>query len=82
VWSDASFIGINLYFYIAKIMETIVLLPENKEQLNAIKAFAKALKFKTEANHYNPEAVAKVRQGEEDYKNGKGVKIATADLWK
>lgn len=60
------------------------MLPENKEQLSAIKAFAKALKvkFKTENTHYNPEAVAKVRQGEEDYINGKGVKIATEDLWK
>ncbi len=65
-------------------METIIMLPENKEQLSAIKAFAKALKvkFKTENNHYSPDAVAKVRQGEEDYKNGKGVKIATEDLWK
>jgi|EndMetStandDraft_4_1072995.scaffolds.fasta_scaffold00485_18 hypothetical protein len=65
-------------------METIVMLPENKEQLSAIKAFAKAInvKFKTEKKHYNPEAVAKVRQGEEDYKKGKVVKIAIEDLWK
>ncbi len=60
------------------------MLPENKEQLSAIKAFAKALKvkFKTEKSYYNPDAVTKIRQGEEDYKNGKGVKIATGDLWK
>jgi len=65
-------------------METIVMLPENKEQLSAIKAFAKAInvKFKTEKNHYNREAVSKVRQGEEDYEKGKGVKIAIEDLWK
>ncbi|WP_299284591.1 DUF2683 family protein [uncultured Mucilaginibacter sp.] len=65
-------------------METIIMLPENKEQLSAIKAFAKALKvkFKTEKTYYSPDAVAKVRQGEEDYKNGKGVKIVTEDLWK
>lgn len=65
-------------------MESIIMLPKNKEQLSAIKAFAKALKvkFKTEKNYYNADAVAKVRQGEEDYRNGKGVKIATADLWK
>lgn len=65
-------------------METIIMLPENKEQLSAIKAFAKALKvkFKTEKNYYNANAIAKVHQGEEDYKNGKGIKIATADLWK
>jgi len=65
-------------------METIIMLPENKEQLSAIKAFAKALKvkFKTEKSYYNPEAVAKIRQGEEDYKNGKGVTIATENLWK
>lgn len=60
------------------------MLPENKEQLSAIKAFAKALKvkFKTEKSYYNPDAVIKIRQGEEDYKNGKGVTIATEDLWK
>lgn len=60
------------------------MLPENKEQLSAIKAFAKAInvKFKTEKNHYSPDAVAKVRQGEEDYKKGKGVKIEIENLWK
>lgn len=60
------------------------MLPENKEQLTAIKAFAKAIKvkFKTEKSTYSAEAIAKVRQGEEDYKNGKGVKIDIADLWK
>jgi len=65
-------------------METILMLPENKEQLSAIKAFANAInvKFETEKNHYNPEAVAKVYQGEEDYKKGKVVKIAIEDLWK
>ena len=66
-------------------METVVMLPENKEQLSAIKAFAKALKVKfvTEKTHYSAEAIAKVRQGEEDYMNGKGIKIPIpASLWK
>jgi hypothetical protein len=66
-------------------METLIVQPTTKEQLTAIKAFMKALKidFKVEnKSPYDPEFVKKILQGEEDYKNGKGVTIATADLWK
>lgn len=67
-------------------METVLIHPKNKEQLAAIKAFAKALKMefetKSEEVPYNPEFVRKIQQGREDVKNGKGIKIALEDLWK
>ncbi len=65
-------------------METVIAHPANKEQLNALKAFMKALKvdYKVEKSPYKPEFVKKILQGREDVKNGKGVKIAIEDLWK
>jgi hypothetical protein len=65
-------------------METLIVQPKTKEQLTALKAFIKAMKidFKSEKKSYDPEFVEKILQGREDIKNGKGVKIATEDLWK
>ena len=42
-------------------------------QIDAIKAFMKALKIKFEIADkiYNPEFVAKIKQSEDDFKNGK-----------
>lgn len=68
-------------------METILLHPENKEQLDAIKAFAKALKMrfeiaKSEVSPYNSDFVKKIQAGRADVEKGKGVKIGIEDLWK
>lgn len=67
-------------------MEAILIRPNNKEQLAAVKAFAKALKMpfetKVEESPYNPEFVKKILQGRQDVKNGKGLKISVEDLWK
>jgi hypothetical protein len=65
-------------------METLIVQPKTQEQLIALKAFIKAMKidFKSEKSPYDPEFVKKVLQGREDIKNGKGIKIATKDLWK
>ncbi len=67
-------------------METIVIRPKNKTQLEAIKAFAKALKmdFETTGSEspYDPDFVKKILRGREDVKNGKGVKIVAEDLWR
>lgn len=66
-------------------METVIMHPKNKEQLAAIKAFAKALKvdFDTKKESpYDPEFVKKILQGREDVKKGKGIKIPLEDLWK
>lgn len=61
--------------------------PDNADQVNAIKAFLKALKIKFELlkeaeSPYDPNLVKKIQQGREDVRNGKGVKIPLEDLWK
>ena len=66
-------------------METLIAHPANKEQMNALKAFMKALKvdFTIEKKSpYNPEFVAKIEKSRQDIKDGKGVIIAVEDLWK
>ena len=65
-------------------METLIVKPKTKEQLTALKAFLKAMKidFKSEKSPYDPDFVQKILQGREDIKNGKGIRIATEDLWK
>jgi hypothetical protein len=65
-------------------METVIAHPESKEQLAALKAVMIALKisFEEQKTGYNPEFVAKILQGREDIKNGKGVKVDPKDLWK
>ncbi len=65
-------------------METVIAQPTTKEQLNALKAFMKALKvdFKIEKSPYNPEFVAKINQSRKEISEGKGVRIKVEDLWK
>ncbi len=62
---------------------------DDSSQIEALKAVMKALKIKfevtKESNPYNPEFVEKIKQGDEDIKNGKG-KVVTLEeldqLWK
>ncbi len=68
-------------------METINIkaYPANNTQIDAIKAFMKALKIKFEVSKevespYNTEFVKKIQQGREDIKNGKGIKITLDEL--
>ena len=58
-------------------METVIMHPKSKEQLIALKAFAKALKvdFETEKSPYNPEFVAKIKESHERAKNGEVITI-------
>ena len=72
-------------------METINIKVHANEssQIEAIKAFMKALKIKyelsREQNPYNPEFVKKIQQGDEDLKNGKGRTVTPEELdslWK
>jgi hypothetical protein len=65
-------------------METLIVHPDSKEQLDAMKAFMKAFKisFEDEKSQYNPEFVEMIRQGDEDLKAGKGVKVDIDNLWK
>jgi hypothetical protein len=65
-------------------METLIVHPENKEQLAAMKSFMKAFKisFEEEASPYNPDFVKMIKQGDKDLAEGKGVIIDLEDLWK
>lgn len=63
-------------------MGTLIVQPDNEEQLTAVKAVLLALKitFEEEQSPYNPEFVKEILQAEEDVKNGKDVKISKHDL--
>ena len=57
---------------------------DDAAQIEAIKAFMKALKIKFELTKdqspYNPEFVEKIKQGDEDLKNGKGRTVSLEEL--
>jgi hypothetical protein len=63
---------------------------EDKSQVDAIKAFMKALKIKFEVSKeaekpYDAAFVQKIKQGDEDLKNGKERKVTLEELdslWK
>jgi len=63
-------------------METIIVHPDNKEQLDALKAFMKAFKisFEEEQSAYDPEFVAKIKKSREQVKTGETRVINIADL--
>lgn len=67
-------------------MESILIHPKSKEQLEAIKALAVALKMefelepKSDDSPYNPEFVEKIKQGDSDMKEGKGTKMTLKEL--
>lgn len=65
-------------------MSTLIVHPDSKEQLTAIKAFMKALKisFKEEKDDYDPEFVDMILKGDEEIKAGKGTKVDLDNLWK
>lgn len=68
-------------------METILAHPENSSQLEALKAFLKALKIKFESGskqdgEYDPEFVQKILEGQKEIEAGKGTTIKLEDLWK
>lgn len=59
----------------------------DNSQIDAIKAFMKALKIKFEVaketeSPYNPEFVAKIQKSRKQAGEGKTVKIALDDIWK
>ncbi len=57
--------------------------PENKEQVNALKAFVKALKIKFEVasvKEYNPNFVAKIQKSKKEIEGGKFTRIEKEDL--
>ncbi len=57
---------------------------DDAAQIEALKAFMKALKIKfelfKEKSPYNSEFVEKIKQGDEDLKNGKGRTVTVEEL--
>lgn len=63
-------------------METLIVQPQNKEQLTALKAIMKALKVEfTIEKLFNPEFADKMKRGKEDVKAGRTTKIEPGDIW-
>ena len=65
-------------------MESLIVRPENKKQLAALKAVMKALNipFEKDKSPYDPEFVKMIEKGDEDLKGGKGIKVDIDNLWK
>ena len=66
-----------------KIQNILIAHPSNEQEMNTIKAFFEALKIKFEVakdTPYDPEFVAKIERGREDYRNGKGITISRNEL--
>jgi hypothetical protein len=66
-------------------METVIMHPKNKEQLDALTAVAKALKvvFELGESPYDPVFVKEVLEGEKARKSGKkGLRVDVDNLWK
>ena len=70
-------------------MDVLMIYPETKEQLTAYQSLAKAFqnrvikkKEKEVESPYDPAFVAKILEGREDFKNGRGTTIKIEDLWK
>lgn len=66
-----------------KTQNIIIAHPSDAKEMKVIKAFFEALKIKFEIaqdSPYDPEFVAKIQKGREDYKNGKGVEISMEEL--
>jgi hypothetical protein len=65
-------------------METVIIYPKNKEQLSALKAFAKALKidFEIKKSPYNPEFAAKIKKSLKRVKAGEYITLdPNKSLW-
>ena len=63
----------------------IIAHPRTSEQVNALKAFMKALKIKFEVSEeegYDPEFVAKIEESREQYKRGEYISIEKKDIKK
>jgi hypothetical protein len=59
-------------------MKTLIVKPDSKEKLDAIKAFMKALKisFEESKSTYNLEFVEKIKKGDDDIEAGRTIKIS------
>lgn len=65
-------------------MSTLIVHPENKEQLSALKAFMKAFNIVFEENKqpYNQEFTEKIKLSKKQAANGETVKVTLGEIWK
>jgi hypothetical protein len=66
-----------------KNQETLIVQPQNSEQMEALKAFMNALKIKFKSLNeecYNPEFVATIKESREQYKKGDFISIDKEDI--
>ncbi len=67
-----------------KTKEIIIVYPDTSEQEEAIKAFVKENQIKYEVSrkeHYDPEFVERIKEGEKQIKEGKTVEIDLDNIW-
>lgn len=68
-----------------EINNSIIFHPSTREEIEALKAFAKALKIKFEVakdKPYDPKFVEKIKRSKLQHTQGKDKVIKTEDLWK
>ena len=68
-----------------KTMDALLVYPENKKQLKAIKSVMVALNVrfeKKEESPYDPEFVAKIERGKKDFEEGRYTTITLDEIWK
>ncbi len=66
-------------------METLLIYPEKKKDLQAVRAVLKALNIRFEAQkepEYNPIFVAEIEQSRKDIIDGKGIKMDIKDIFR
>jgi hypothetical protein len=63
-------------------MQALLVYPENKKQLKVLKTLMSALNVRFEDSKYNPEFVAKIKQGEQEFKDGNYKTVSLDDIWK
>lgn len=65
-------------------MSTLIVHPENKEQLSALKAFMKAfnISFEESKKPYNQQFTEKMKVSKKQLANGETVKVSLDEIWK
>lgn len=65
-------------------MSTLIVHPENKEQLSALKVFMKAfnIAFEEDKQIYNAKFVEKMKVSKQQVANGETVKLTLDEIWK
>ncbi len=57
-------------------MESIIIHPKSKKQREALQNFLEAFNIPFEPSPYDPEFVAKIKESEQQIKEGKSIKIS------